>query len=390
MKLSRIFLSFDLNIIVFLGELYYGNYRDGSTSVDGNIITRGGLGGQGGGALKIVSRHFIVDGHLTADGEGGPPLSTAGGGSGGSVWVECQDLSGYGSLSVDGGAGSPTLGGGGSGGRLAIYHTTMINFNGTLSAKGGKSSIEPGAAGTIYLERRNGSHVHHRELRVNNGQLTYPWAIDRSKGRLRHLLNGVYSNTSHVGAVTWLLQSTEYKLDELSLYGNAHLAIYGEGSKQSVVLQVQLIKGDRSGVLHIGRYQYVYINNVDLYFPINTLVYALGRLALPTRLSLREVYMEVNGSLAESHDYVIDRRGQLFLWSEGNSVGEEQGVFQFINISVRSGGLLYTTTLPRQNQVTINLTRLSVNAGGRVSGNSLGIVAVNITIDVEGKVLVLS
>lgn len=369
--------------------MYYGNYRDGSTRADGNIITRGGLGGQGGGALKVVSRHFVLDGLLTANGEDGPPLSTAGGGSGGSIWIECQDLSGYGSIIVDGGAGSPALGGGGSGGRLAIYHTTMINFNGTLSATGGKSSIEPGAAGTIYLERRNGSRVLYRVLRVNNGRLPYPWAIDKSKGRLRHLLHGIYNDTSRVGAVSWLHESTNYKLDELSLHGNAHLAIYGAGSTQRVQLQVQSLRGDRSGVLHIGRYQYAAINDVDLYFPINTLVYALGSLELPNRLSLREVYMEVNGSLAESRDYVIDRHGQLFLWSGGNSVGEERGVFRFVNISVRSRGLLYTTTLPRQSRVTVNLTRLTVNAGGRVSGNDLKIVAVNITIDVAGKVELL-
>ena len=337
--------------------------------------------------MKIDSRHFILDGHLTANGEDGPPPSSAGGGSGGSIWIDCHDLSGYGSISVDGGAGSPSLGGGGSGGRIAIYNTIMINFNGTLSAIGGNSGVEPGASGTIYLERRNGSHVLYRVLRVNNGGRGYPWAVDKSKGRLRHLLDGVYNDTSRVGAVTWLHESTNYELDELSLHGNAHMALYGAGSSQRVILQAQTLKGDRSGVLHIGRYQYVAMEDVDLHFPINTLVYSGATLEVPTRLALREVYMEVNGSLADSHDYVIDRHGQLFLWSGGNSIGEQLGHFRFINISVRSRGLLYTTTLPRQSRVTVNLTRLTVNAGGRISGNDLSIISVNTTVDVAGKIV---
>ena len=114
----------------------------------------------------------------------------------------------------------------------------------------------------------------------------------------------------------------------------------------------------------------------------------LFHLQVPPRLSLREVYMEVNGSLADSHDYVIDRDGQLYLWSGGNSIGEELGHFRFINISVRSRGLLYTTTLQKQGRVTLNVTRMVVNAGGRVSGNDLKIIAVNSTIDVAGMTTV--
>lgn len=76
--------------------MHYGDYRTSSTSPGSNVITRGGLGGQGAGALKIDSRHFVLDGQLSADGESGASRSTAGGGSGGSLWVNCQDLSGYG------------------------------------------------------------------------------------------------------------------------------------------------------------------------------------------------------------------------------------------------------------------------------------------------------
>lgn len=69
----------------------------------------------------------------------------------------------------------------------------MINFNGTLSAKGGNSNVEPGAAGTIFLERRNFSQVEYRVLKINNYHLAYPLGEDR-KQRLRHINNGIYSD----------------------------------------------------------------------------------------------------------------------------------------------------------------------------------------------------
>lgn len=298
--------------------MYYGDYRTGTTSNEANIITRAGLGGQGGGALKIDTRHFILDGQVTADGEHGPSLSTAGGGSGGSIWVHCQDLSGYGKMSVNGGDGSPGTGGGGSGGRLAVYHTSMINFNGTLSAKGGNSAIEPGASGTVYLERWNvSSMVRYKVLKVNNFGMAFPWAVDKSDGRLKHLLKGIYhdirytiilthSSSSmfiskkiilceflhvirYIGGVTWLHESTNYTLDEFHLHGNSHLVIYGNGSQKNVTFRSGVLVGDKSGIFHVGRYQYVAFDFVNLYYPINTLVYYGGYLQVPPRLSLRFV-----------------------------------------------------------------------------------------------------
>ena len=349
-----------------------------------NLITRGGLGGQGGGAIKIVTRHLILDGHLSADGEDGPPPSTSGGGSGGSIWIDCEELDGYGTISAKGGAGSPNKGGGGSGGRIAIYHAFMLNFNGTLSAKGGESGVEPGASGTVYLETRNGSKVEYRVLKINNYGLAYPWAVDKSEGRLRHLNKGIYSDTKYIGAVTWLHEANSYILDEFHLHGKSHIAFYGNGSRENVTLYAQTLRGDRSGVLHIGRYQSVVFKFVDLYFPINTLVYFNASLEVPRRLSLREVYMEVNGTLADSNDYTIDRNGKLYLWSGGNSLGESIGHFRFVNLSVKSKGLLHTTKLPNHGPVSLHMTRFVINAGGLASVDDFYLESVNATIDVAG------
>lgn len=87
--------------------------------------------------------------------------------------------------------------------------------------------------------------------------------------------------------MTWLHESTSYTLDEFHLHGNAHVAIYGRASRDQVLLKASTLVGDRSGVLHIGRYQYVAFDEVDIYYPINTLVYYDGSLQVPRRLSLR-------------------------------------------------------------------------------------------------------
>ena len=365
--------------------MYFGDYETQTTSPRRNFVTRGGLGGQGGGAIRIDTRHFILDGHLSADGGNGPPPSTSGGGSGGSIWIDCEEVDGYGTISVKGGAGSPSGAGGGSGGRIAIYHNTMLNFNGTLSAQGGDSRVEPGASGTVYLETRNGSQVHFRVLKVNNYGLAYPWAVHRTQGRLRQLKNGIYNDTRYIGAVTWLHEANSYSVDEFHLHGNSHVAFYGNASRENVSLYAHTLRGDRSGVLHVGRFQSVVFKHVNLYFPINSFVYLGGFLEVPRRLSLREVYMQINGTLSHSDDYTIDRHGKLFLWSVGNSLGEKQGRFKFINMSIKSRGLLHTTALSGYGPVVLNMTRFVINAGGLASVNDFRLETINATIDVAGE-----
>jgi len=93
----------------------------------------------------------------------------------------------------------------------------------------------------------------------------------------------------YIGGVTWLHESTTYIFNEFHLHGNSHLAIYGNGCQDNVTLRSDVLVGDRSGVFHVGRYQSVAFENVDLYYPMNTLVYYDGYLEVPPRLSLRLV-----------------------------------------------------------------------------------------------------
>lgn len=76
-------------------------------------------------------------------------------------------------------------------------------------------------------------------------------------------------------------------MDEFHLHGNAHIAMYGNASRSRVDLLAKTLVGDRSGVLHVGRYQSASFHDVDVYYQINTLVYHEGSLEVPRRMSLR-------------------------------------------------------------------------------------------------------
>lgn len=92
---------------------------------------------------------------------------------------------------------------------------------------------------------------------------------------------------SNIGGVTWLHESNSYIMDEFHLHGNTHVAMYGNASQIPVHFRAKTLVGDRSGVLHVGRYQSSSFDDVDVYYPINTLVYYQGSLQVPRRMSLR-------------------------------------------------------------------------------------------------------
>lgn len=367
------------------GSLYYGSYYDQRTSSQSNQITVGGLGGTGGGSLRIQSRLTVIDGRVSANGQDGPASGTrtgCGGGSGGSIWITCDELDGYGSIQARGGAGS-TSGGGGSGGRVVVNYRNIQNYNGSFSLRGG-TGFEDGASGTAYLEQRNRTHITWRKLIVNNEGMSQPKAVDKSTGNLVNLFSGVYNDISEVGTVTWLKESNNYTFNELVLQGNSHLAIYGNASRDHVYLQAQILTGDRSAVLHIGNLQDLHFHDVDVYFPVNTFVYPRGSLSLPNRVSLREVWMYVNGSVSDSQEYVVDRDGELHLWSGGNSEGEPEGTFVFVNISVRARGRMFATTLAGHGKMAVQCKRMLVNAGGKFMSNDVHLTAARIIVDAAG------
>ena len=115
------------------------------------------------------------------------------------------------------------------------------------------------------------------------------------------------------------------------------------------------------------------------------MVYDGGVLEIPKKLYLRNVWMEVNGTISDSLEYTIDKRGSLSVWSTGHTLNYPKGFYHFYNLTVRSEGLLYATATDLASLVTVNATRIVVNAGGKISGNRLKTESTNLTVDMAGK-----
>nr|XP_054759184.1 uncharacterized protein LOC129265193 [Lytechinus pictus] len=365
------------------GELYFGS------EPTKNTVQLRGIGGRGGGALKVTSRHVIIDGIISANGE--PSLyARAGGGSGGSVWVECEELDGFGTISVDGGNGQ-LEGGGGAGGRVAINYQNMVNFNGTFTATGGSSSKEDGGAGTVYLERHEllsntSRQVTHKILKVNNRGRSEPRSLDGSQEPLRNLLDGLYDDITEAGGITWLWHTdNEYGFDEIHLHGNAHVAVLSNTSGETITVVGGELYGDRSAVIHIGKNQYLHFNFTDVYFATNVLLYRYGELTVPPRLSMRDVWMDIKGTFNGIDQFTVDEGGQLTMWSVGRSTGQPVGVYECVNMTVRSEGNVKMLAVEGDDDITFQTTYLIIQAGGIVETNRLIITAENITIDSSGS-----
>jgi hypothetical protein len=141
------------------GSAAYGGISYGSVTspVDrgsgGACYPSYGLGGAGGGAIRLnVTGMLVLDGRISADGGVGIGEGS-GGGSGGSVWLTVGTLTGAGTLSANGGMGNGfglTGGGSGGGGRIAIQYGLNLFF-GVISARGGSGSAW-GGAGTVYTK----------------------------------------------------------------------------------------------------------------------------------------------------------------------------------------------------------------------------------------------
>jgi hypothetical protein len=149
----------------------YGSFSDpadfGSGGSFGYGYSVSGLGGRGGGLIRVIAQSLQVDGELSANGVAAPPPIPSyfqsdlggGGGAGGTVNVKCQQLSGTGTIRANGGALLLNgANGGGGGGRVSVEFEDMSSFAGQIEARGGLiSTNDPGrngGAGTVYLKRK--------------------------------------------------------------------------------------------------------------------------------------------------------------------------------------------------------------------------------------------
>ena len=110
---------------------------------------------------------------------------------------------------------------------------------------------------------------------------------------------------------------------------------------------------------------------------------------LPNRLTLREVFMEINGTIEGAADIAVENEGELYLWSFANTANDPQGVFRAINMSVRAGGKFEPLTAEGAPRLALHVQRMEVNAHGYVRANNLLMTTQNLTIDLSGKVLII-
>ncbi|KAL4226615.1 hypothetical protein ACF0H5_014598 [Mactra antiquata] len=369
---------------LYHGDLYFGDEEFGNT-----VIYKT-LGGSGGGYLTVNSRHVDIDGLVAANGL--DPDSRfdqgAGGGAGGSIWIVCEEIVGHGTITANGGNGGGVTGqagGGGSGGRISVQCDNVNKFNITLKAFGGTSNSESGGAGTSYLESRysNGS-LNVQKLTIDNNGHDYPHAFDYSEGILRNLLDGQYIDISYSGGVTWLYHDDNtYLFKELDVRGNAHVAILSDTDNEVIDVRIDFLWGDKTGVLHAGRNQTFGVTDVDTYFTNNLASYRYSRIEVPAKVTLRDVWVEINGTIEGMDVVTIENEGGLYIWSYANTDGYNEGQIIATNITVRAGGIF--EPLAAEKVMKLNVTRLIVNGNGYVRGNHLELGATNVTIDLSGE-----
>ncbi|CAH1775844.1 unnamed protein product, partial [Owenia fusiformis] len=365
------------------GTLYFGD-----EDLE-NLVVVQGLGGRGGGAIHIDAFHVELDGKITADGE--VPHSTyqslAGGGSGGSILIECDIIAGHGGIYALGGSGDSN-GGGGSGGRISVQCDSMDKFNVTTKAYGGASSRESGGAGTVYLQTANATtgDITNRVIIIDNHNREYPQALDWT-GPLKNIHQGDYSDISRVGGVTWLFhESQNYVFDDIIVRGNAHVAILSDTDNDDVVVQAERMLGDKSGILHTANKQSFTFENLNVYLPVNIMAYPGSTNKMPVRITLRDVWMENNGTIKQVEDIGIENGGKMHLWSLGHKEGEPNGAYRFENISIRAGGLFEPLTADGASRMALNMTRLTVNGRGVMRCNDIHMEMENMTVDLSGEV----
>ena len=108
-----------------------------------------------------------------------------------------------------------------------------------------------------------------------------------------------------------------------------------------------------------------------------------SRIEVPSKVTLREVWAEINGTIEGMNVIAVENDGELYIWSYANSDGYKEGQLVATNISVRAGGKFEPLTAVKQMNLVV--TRLVVNGNGYVRTNNLKLNATNVTIDLSGK-----
>ena len=103
---------------------------------------------------------------------------------------------------------------------------------------------------------------------------------------------------------------------------------------------------------------------------------------IPDRVTLRDVWVELNATVSGMDEITVENGGQLYIWSYAKTEGFPSGEFHTTNISIRAGGKFEPLTAEEQMRLVV--TRVVVNGNGYFRTNNLYLDAVNVTIDLSG------
>ena len=346
-------------------------------------------GGQGGGKiiLKVLDL-LMVDGEIRANGADGRN-HTGGGGSGGTVMITTINFRGMGNITANGGGRYVNgVGGGGSGGRIALYFRHNVTYWGGFQCHGGHSAgtAEPGGPGPVFLYN---VQEEHSTLYVNNNNLRTPTEVnlirdytDISRDRFKAWVMPESSDHRLAGT------ESDYRFDELQIYGNAHLALLPEPYDGGCSLHFQHMIGDRSGFIHIGPYQVMDLNRPFLDTPFSSFVYDGGYLGLAPDTFLEGVFAHIEGTVDHIHNLTLVQGGGLRLFKTGSTNNLAPLTYQVLGLTIIKAESYINCSNPNADTDAYQLTFgwTIVEGGGVVRGGNLHIMATDFTIDDGGQV----
>ena len=103
---------------------------------------------------------------------------------------------------------------------------------------------------------------------------------------------------------------------------------------------------------------------------------------IPDRVTLRDVWVEINATVSGMGEITIENAGELYIWSYARTEGYPAGEFHTTNISIRAGGKFEPLTV--ETQMKLVAVRVVVNGNGYLRTNNLYLDAVNVTVDLSG------
>ncbi|KAK3576661.1 hypothetical protein CHS0354_004945 [Potamilus streckersoni] len=364
------------------GHLYQP-YAYGSAGGGGR-----GIGGNGGGMLWLnVSNVLEIDGEIRANGGNATGLS-GGGGSGGSIWIYTHWFKGMGDITANGGSQyAGGTGGGGAAGRIAIYFNVNQTYRGTYQAHGGyaEGNAEPGGPGTVFLYHQRENHT---TLYINN--------FMRKSKHVRPIKS--YKNISDDSFKAWLMPDAarhwltsgvhDYRFDEFQIYGNAHFAVLPKPFEAGSNLYFKHMIGDRTGFIHIGKFQRIDLRRHFVDTPFSSYIYEGGYLGLAPETNLEKVFVHVEGTLDHIVNLTLIAGGELRMFLTG-STNNRSRLNYYINgttvIKARSS-INASSPNAHSDQYNIVMNTLIVEGGGIVRGSNMKITATDLIIDDGGEI----